>query len=46
MVRNPISLRELVRRDLQSRYRGSLLGFLWALVHPLWQLGLYTVVFS
>ena len=46
MVRNSYLLRELVRRDLQSRYRGSLLGFLWALVHPLWQLGLYTVVFS
>lgn len=39
-------LRELVRRDLQSRYRGSLLGFLWAFVHPLWQLALYSVVFS
>ncbi|MEO8274911.1 MAG: ABC transporter permease [Thermoanaerobaculia bacterium] len=39
-------LRELVRRDLQSRYRGSLLGFLWAFVHPLWQLVLYWIVFS
>jgi lipopolysaccharide transport system permease protein len=39
-------LRELVRRDLQSRYRGSLLGFLWAFVHPLWQLVLFSVVFS
>lgn len=39
-------LRELVRRDLTSRYRGSLLGFLWAFVHPLWQLALYTLVFS
>lgn len=39
-------LKELVRRDLQSRYRGSLLGFLWAFVHPLWQLALLWVVFS
>lgn len=39
-------LRELVRRDLQSRYHGSLLGFLWAFVHPLWQLALLWVVFS
>ena len=39
-------LRELVRRDLQSRYRGSLFGFLWAFVHPLWQLALLWVVFS
>ena len=39
-------LTELVRRDLQSRYRGSLFGFLWAFVHPLWQLALLWVVFS
>jgi lipopolysaccharide transport system permease protein len=39
-------LRELVRRDLASRYRGSVLGFLWAFVTPLWQLALYTLVFS
>jgi lipopolysaccharide transport system permease protein len=39
-------LKELVRRDLQSRYRGSLFGFLWAFVHPLWQLALLSVVFS
>jgi lipopolysaccharide transport system permease protein len=39
-------LRELVRRDLASRYRGSVLGFLWAFLTPLWQLALYTLVFS
>ena len=39
-------LRELVRRDLASRYRGSVLGFVWAFVTPLWQLALYTLVFS
>ena len=39
-------LREFVRRDLAGRYRGSLLGFLWAFVTPLWQLALFTFVFS
>lgn len=39
-------LRELIRRDLVSRYRGSLLGFLWAFLTPIWQLALYTLVFS
>ncbi len=39
-------VRELVKRDFQSRYTGSLLGFLWAFVQPLWQLLLYTFVFS
>ncbi|MEM1245030.1 MAG: ABC transporter permease [Acidobacteriota bacterium] len=39
-------LKELVRRDQQSRYAGSALGFLWALAQPLWQLLLFTLVFS
>ena len=39
-------LKELVRRDLQSRYAGSLLGFAWAFANPVWQLLLYTLVFS
>ncbi len=45
-MRRSYLLRELVRRDLQSRYRGSLLGFLWAFLHPIWQLVLFSVVFS
>lgn len=36
----------LVGRDLSSRYRGSLLGRLWPLVHPLGQLIIYTFVFA
>ena len=39
-------LRELVRRDFQGRYAGSLLGFVWSLVQPLWLLLLFTFVFS
>lgn len=39
-------LRELVRRDFQGRYAGSLLGFLWSFVQPLWQLVLFSFVFS
>lgn len=39
-------LRELVRRDFQSRYAGSVLGAGWALLQPLWQLALFTFVFS
>lgn len=39
-------LRELVRRDFQSRYAGSALGFAWSLVQPLWTLLLLTFVFS
>ena len=39
-------LRELVKRDFQGRYAGSLLGFVWSLVQPLWLLLLFTFVFS
>jgi ABC-type polysaccharide/polyol phosphate export permease len=39
-------LRELVRRDFQGRYAGSLLGFVWSFVQPLWQLLLFSFVFS
>lgn len=45
-MRQTYLLRELVRRDLAGRYRGSLLGFLWAFLTPVWQLALYTLVFS
>lgn len=46
MARSLFLLRELVKRDLQGRYSGSLLGFFWALVQPLWQFVLFTFVFS
>jgi homopolymeric O-antigen transport system permease protein len=39
-------LKELVKRDLQGRYAGSLLGFFWSFVQPLWMLVLFTFVFS
>lgn len=39
-------LRELVRRDLQGRYAGSFLGFAWSFLQPLWQLLLFSFVFS
>lgn len=36
----------LVVRDIQSRYRGTLLGFLWAMVYPLMMLAVYAFVFG
>ncbi len=39
-------LREMVRRDFQARYAGSLFGFLWSFAQPLWLLVLFTFVFS
>ena len=39
-------VRGLARRKIELRYRGSLLGFLWAIVNPLLLLAVYTFVFS
>jgi len=39
-------LRTLVLRDLEARYKGSILGNLWPLLNQLSQLLIYTYVFS
>jgi lipopolysaccharide transport system permease protein len=39
-------LKAMVRREVASRYRGSLLGAFWAFLHPLFMLLVYTFVFS
>src|SRR6476619_6226128 len=39
-------LTTLVRRDLEARYKGSILGNLWPLLNQLSQLLIYTYVFS
>ena len=36
----------LVRRELNARYRASVLGFLWSLLNPLFLLAVYAVVFT
>lgn len=39
-------LRELVRREFKGRYAGSVLGFFWSFVQPLYQLLLFSFVFA
>lgn len=39
-------VRDLVVRDIASRYRGSALGIVWSLLQPLILLTIYTVVFG
>lgn len=36
----------LVKRDLNGKYKGSVLGFFWTFLNPLLQLVVYTMVFS
>ena len=39
-------LGSLVKKDLKTRYKGSILGFLWTFINPLLQLLVYTLLFS
>lgn len=39
-------VRQLVKREVLGRYRGSMLGVGWSLVHPIIMLAIYTFVFS
>jgi len=44
--RNRELVRQLVVREVLGRYRGSMLGLAWSLVHPMVMLAVYTFVFS
>ncbi|HLH12784.1 MAG TPA: ABC transporter permease [Methylovirgula sp.] len=39
-------IRAVVRRELAARFRGSILGWLWAIFGPLLMLSVYTFIFS
>ena len=45
MCRHWRLIRLLTHHEIVSRYRGSLLGVLWALLHPMVMLTVYTIVF-
>lgn len=49
-MRSFVQHRELiygaVKREIESRYRGSVLGLAWSFVYPLLMLAIYTFVFS
>ena len=46
LARHTNLLIELVHRDLTVRYKRSIFGFLWTLLHPLLLMAIFTVVFS
>lgn len=39
-------LKTLVKQDINGRYKGSFLGFLWTLLNPLLMLCVYSIVFQ
>ena len=46
IIRHRDLLVTLTNRELNARYRGSVLGYLWSLVNPVLLLAVYTFVFS
>lgn len=44
--RNRSLIYQLTKREVLGRYRGSIAGLGWSLLHPLLMLGIYTFVFS
>src|SRR3972149_3294364 len=46
LIRHRGLIKNLVIRDLKSRYVGSAMGFFWSVIHPLVLLASYTFVFS
>lgn len=46
LVHNRHLVAQLVRRDFRQRYVGSIVGWVWGLIHPLVLLAVYTFVFS
>ena len=46
MLKNRTLLRQLILRDINGRYKGSMLGILWTAINPLMMLSVYTLVFS
>ncbi len=46
MVERRALVAQLVRRDFETRYKGSAAGWLWGIVHPLVMLASYAFVFQ
>ncbi|MCT0199212.1 ABC transporter permease [Synechococcus sp. CS-1325] len=46
IIRNRELIWRLIQREVQGRYRGSVLGLGWSFVQPLAMLAVYTLVFS
>ena len=46
LIQHPFLIWQMSKRDVTSRYRGSMLGILWSFGRPLLMLAVYTFVFS
>ena len=39
-------IRQLIKREIIGRYRGSVMGFFWTMLNPLMMLAIYTFIFG
>lgn len=46
VIRHRDLIRQMLVRNIASRYRGSALGLVWSIAHPLLMLAVYTFVFG
>lgn len=46
IYKNGYLVRQLIKKDIQQRYQGSVLGILWSFLVPVLMLVIYTFVFS
>jgi len=46
LYKNKYLFAQMLKREIQARYRGSQLGFIWAFVYPILMLLVYTFVFG
>ena len=46
LYKSRYTIQMMALRDLKAQYVGSALGFLWAVINPLFQVALYSIVFG
>jgi len=46
LIKHQLLIRQLAKREVSSRYRGSVMGFFWTLLNPLLMLTIYTLIFG
>lgn len=46
LIRHQSLILQLSKREISSRYRGSVMGFFWTLLNPLLMLTIYTLIFG
>ena len=46
IYKNSYLFKQLVKKDIQQQYKGSVLGILWSFIVPIFMLVIYTFVFS